>query len=546
MNSRIRQLPALISNQIAAGEVVERPASVVKELLENALDAGATAISIDIGAGGLNLIKVSDNGCGIDPEDLPLAIAAHATSKISQLSDLYEITSMGFRGEALASIASVSKLSICSRPITETHATLLSIENTRAHLSPCARSLGTTIEVRDLFFNAPVRKNFLKSERQEYLAIEALVKRFALSAPAIVLTLKHNDKPLLVIPAATCERTRLARIKKIMGKSFVEGSVYLDVERAGIAIEGFLSLPTYMRSQSDKQLIYVNHRMVKDKLLNHALKQVYNERLYPGRHPACLLYVTMPPKDVDVNVHPTKHEVRFKEPRLVHDFMTSQLSEALSTADPIRIVDTDISKPSNLQLHHSSIKREWSIPAHVQSTNDSDWILLNHQFAILKLNELNYIVDMGKLKQLRMRAMISQLSLPWASRPLLIPMKYASDKSNLVKMKQCLPLLATLGMEIELISDGQYQLKTIPLLLQSLDIQAFFNALSVYLQQDSYDQSALIDMMIDNQTIDAINLQSDERILLKEFAEKSILREPNTHDWFRLFDIDACRRFLHV
>ena len=212
MGLRIHQLSAVVANQIAAGEVIERPASVVKELLENALDSGATTMSIDIGFGGLNHVKVSDNGVGIVADDLPLAIAAHATSKITQLNDLYAITSMGFRGEALASIASISRLSLSSKPFDQEHAMTLFVEGETVRLAPCARTQGTTIDVRDLFFNAPVRKKFLKTPLQEYKAIESIVKRFALSAPAVALTLSHNDKQTLSLPSATCEQTMRLRI----------------------------------------------------------------------------------------------------------------------------------------------------------------------------------------------------------------------------------------------------------------------------------------------------------------------------------------------
>lgn len=327
--ARIHQLPAFIANQIAAGEVIERPASVVKELLENALDAGADVISIEIGFGGLNQIKISDNGVGIVAADLPLAVAAHATSKIQNLNDLYSITSMGFRGEALASIASVSRLTLSSKPALQAHAMMLQINETGVCVSPCARNQGTTVDVQDLFINAPVRKKFLKTERTEFQAIEAVVKRFALSAPAIALTLKHNGKQTLALPAVTCEQSRMLRIKKLLGKGFIDEAVYLDVEHADIRLYGWISRSMYQRSQRDKQWVYLNRRMIKDKLLHHAILQAYQHILHPGRFPACLLYLNMPVSEVDVNVHPTKHEVRFQDPRKVHDFIISSITHVL-------------------------------------------------------------------------------------------------------------------------------------------------------------------------------------------------------------------------
>ena len=337
---RIKPLSTAVANQIAAGEVIENPASVVKELLENALDAHATAITIDIGFGGLNQIKISDNGVGIFAEDLPLAIAPHATSKLSVLEDLSTLTSMGFRGEALASIASISRLTLSSKPADQDHAMMLHIDGDRPELSPCARSQGTTVDVRDLFYNAPVRRRFLKSERSEFLSIEQVVKRFALSVPEMAIQLKHNGKMVLELPAATQEQSLRVRIQRVMGKAFLETALVVDVERAGMHLTGWISGEAYQRSQNDKQWIYLNQRMVKDKLIQHAFKQAYENRLYPGRYPSCLLYLTIPTEEVDVNVHPTKHEVRFQQPRLVHDFIGSQLTQTLSAAE-LMIQNTD-------------------------------------------------------------------------------------------------------------------------------------------------------------------------------------------------------------
>lgn len=327
---RIHQLPSLIANQIAAGEVIERPASVVKELLENSLDAGSDAIMIEIGYGGLNQIKISDNGIGIVADDLPLAIAAHATSKISTLNDLYAIESMGFRGEALASIASVAKVTISSKPETQDTAMSLRVQGTEMSITPCARNQGTTIDVVDLFFNAPVRKRFLKGEKLEFQAIETVVKRFALSAPGIALTLKHNGKQILALPPAINEQTRLTRMTRIMGSKFMKNAIYLDVERGAMRLYGWISDTGFQRSQNDRQWVYINQRMVKDKLITHAIKQAYDDLLYPGRFPACVLYFSIEHGEVDVNVHPTKHEVRFQQPRLVHVFFYFTISNCIT------------------------------------------------------------------------------------------------------------------------------------------------------------------------------------------------------------------------
>ncbi|HBI21084.1 MAG TPA: DNA mismatch repair endonuclease MutL, partial [Legionella sp.] len=442
---RIQRLSALVSNQIAAGEVIERPASVVKELLENALDASADVISVEIGFGGLNQIKVSDNGTGIVADDLPLAVALHATSKISQLNDLYAIRSMGFRGEALASIASVSRLSVSSKPEHQAHAMMLQIDGIAVHCVPCARSRGTTVDVRDLFYNAPVRKKFLKSEQREYQAIEAVVKRFALSAPAVALSLIHNDKSMFALPAAPCEKTRLLRIRKLLGKAFTDDAIHLDVERAGMRLQGWVSGPDYQRSQNDKQWIYINQRMVKDKLLNHAMKQAYDGVLHPGRHPVCVLYLTIPAGEVDVNVHPTKHEVRFQQPRLVHDFMTSQMVCALASCKPVAIetptYPLEIRESHPIYTRPTPFSREREkVPAgqmRVLSDGPSyPLLVLNHAFAVVTIDGLHYLLDIERLQQHHLSQQLDAQTYPLASRPLLLPVRYATDTLMLASLER--------------------------------------------------------------------------------------------------------------
>lgn len=329
MGINIQQLSPELANQIAAGEVVERPASIVKELLENAADAKATNVRVSIGYGGLNAIVIEDNGQGIVREDLALAVAPHATSKIEVLNDLYCIQSMGFRGEALASIASVSRLSITSKPQAQSDAYQLSCREGKWRTRPCARDGGTTVSVMDIFYNAPVRKKFLKSAKSEFLYIEQVVKRFALAQPQIAITLEHDDKTVLQLPAAKQRPSLFKRVEKILGKPFFQSAIDISCARANMRIHGWVSALDFQRSQPDKQFVYVNQRMVRDKLLMHAFKQAYEGQLHPGRHPACVLYIELPSEEVDVNVHPTKHELRFTQPRLVHDFIFSSIKERL-------------------------------------------------------------------------------------------------------------------------------------------------------------------------------------------------------------------------
>lgn len=335
---RINRLSPRLANQIAAGEVVERPASVVKEVLENSLDAGATRLDIDIEQGGIKLMRIRDNGCGIYRDDLPLALSRHATSKIADLDDLENIASLGFRGEALASISSVSRLSLSSKAEDEADSAGWKVategQDMETKLEPVAHPQGTTVEVRDLFFNTPARKKFLKTEKTEFSRIEEVVKRLALSRFDVQFTLQHNQRAIHQLRKAVTDVEIQRRVGLVCGPAFVENSVYVDVEAAGLRLWGWVSLPTFSRSQADLQYFYVNGRIIRDKLVAHAVKQAYRDVLFHGRHPAYVLYLELPASGVDVNVHPTKHEVRFRDSRLVHDFLFSSLQKALAEVRP--------------------------------------------------------------------------------------------------------------------------------------------------------------------------------------------------------------------
>jgi DNA mismatch repair protein MutL len=335
---RINLLSQRLANQIAAGEVVERPASVVKELIENSLDAGATRIEIDVDQGGVKLLRIKDNGQGIHKEDLALALSRHATSKIAELEDLEAIASLGFRGEALASISSVSRLSMVSKAEIGDDASGWRVEaegqDMNARLSPAVHGQGTTVEVRDLFFNTPARKKFLKTEKTEFSRIDEIVKRIALSRFDVQFNLNHNQRAIHNLLPAKLEQEKQRRVGLVCGPSFVENSVRVDLEGAGLRLSGWVSLPTFSRSQADLQYFYVNGRIIRDKLVTHAIKQAYRDVLFHGRHPAYVLYFECDPATVDVNVHPTKHEVRFREGRLIHDFLFSSLHKALAQVKP--------------------------------------------------------------------------------------------------------------------------------------------------------------------------------------------------------------------
>ncbi|MDI1231048.1 MAG: DNA mismatch repair endonuclease MutL [Methylobacter sp.] len=333
---RIHSLPTQLINQIAAGEVVERPSSVVKELVENCFDAGASQVIIEIEQGGSRLIKIRDNGCGIVKEDLPLALSRHATSKISSLKDLEQVVSMGFRGEALPSISSVSRLTLISRISDADCAWRVNADGTEQDFNPQPdpHPQGTTIEVRDLFYNTPARRKFLKTEKTEFAHIETLIKRMALSRFDIGFSLSHNQKEILTLKPAATDSEQQQRIAGICGSAFIENSITIDFAASGLQLTGWVGLPTFSRSQQDMQFFYVNGRLVRDKLVSHAVKQAYQDVLFHGRHPVFVLYLTLDPTLVDVNAHPAKLEVRFREGRLVHDFLFSALHRSLANLRP--------------------------------------------------------------------------------------------------------------------------------------------------------------------------------------------------------------------
>jgi DNA mismatch repair protein MutL len=327
----IKALPEHLINQIAAGEVVERPASVVKELVENSLDAGADRIDVHIEQGGTRLIRVQDDGCGIAADELMLALSRHATSKITSLQDLEAVLSMGFRGEALPSIASVSRLNLVSR--VEAGSSGWQTDGSQP-AKPASMRRGTLIEVRDLFYNTPARRKFLKTEKTEFGHIETQLKRLAMARSQVRLSLHHNGREVFSLPAARDEAERARRLGLLLGKGFVENALSFEQTAAGLRVYGWLGLPVFSRSQADMQYFYVNGRMVRDKLVSHAVRQGYQDVLYQGRHPAYVIFLEMDPTRVDVNVHPAKSEVRFRDGRLVHDFLFRSLHQVLAETGP--------------------------------------------------------------------------------------------------------------------------------------------------------------------------------------------------------------------
>ena len=326
----IRQLPDTLINQIAAGEVVERPASVVKELVENALDAGARRIDIDLEEGGVRLIRIRDDGAGIEADELPLAVSRHATSKIASMEDLESVATLGFRGEALPSVASVSRFAMTSRRPHAAHGAMLQVlGGAVGQVTPQPHPPGTTVEVRDLFYNVPARRKFLRAERTEFSHIDEWLRSLALARPDVELRVSHNGKASRRWKG-DIELLGEARLHEAVGEEFARNALRVEHAGAGLRLHGWIAQPGYNRASGDQQYLYVNGRSVRDRNIAHAVRQAYSDVLFHGRHPAYVLFLELDPRGVDVNVHPAKHEVRFRESRLVHDFTYRALHEALA------------------------------------------------------------------------------------------------------------------------------------------------------------------------------------------------------------------------
>ena len=336
LTPRIQRLPPQLISQIAAGEVVERPASVIKELLENSLDAGATRISVEVEQAGIRLIRVRDNGSGIPPDDLTLALARHATSKIASFDDLQRVASLGFRGEALPSIASVSRLTLTSRVAGQENGWRVSGDggDTMDKPAPAPHPIGATVEIRDLFFNVPARRKFLRSERTEFGHIEECVRRLALSRFAVGFSLWHHQRAVLSLDPVPDQAGWAQRVAELCGREFIAASVFIDHQETGLRLWGWIGLPEASRAQTDLQNFFVNGRPVRDRVLSHALRQAYQDVLYRDRHPAATIYLELDPVALDVNAHPAKQEVRFRESPAVHEFVRRTVKAALADMRP--------------------------------------------------------------------------------------------------------------------------------------------------------------------------------------------------------------------
>ena len=504
---QIQVLSSQLINQIAAGEVIERPASVVKELLENSLDAGARAIEVDIESGGSRRIRVRDNGSGMAQEDIPLALSRHATSKITSLDDLEQISSLGFRGEALPSIASVSRLKLSSRsPEADSGWSVHSNgSETVPDTAPVAHPVGTTVDVQDLFYNTPARRKFMRTETTEFKQIEQVVRRIALSCFPVEVKLQHNQRPVFHLPSAQTREEQERRLARVCGKAFMEQAVYVEHAGAGLALRGWIASPTFSRSQPDLQFFYVNNRMVRDKLVTHAVRQAYADVLFHGRHPAYVLFLELDPTLVDVNAHPTKHEVRFRDSRLVHDFLYRTLHEALAQirpdeelpaprpSRPLHELNSQAgpgSAPSQTRLalgvreqmagYAALHPRPVNTPGAGAATPAGEYPLgfalaQLHGVYILAQNAAGLVlVDMHAAHE---RITYEGLKASFAgegirSQPLLVPVTLAVSQREADVCETRRAWFAELGFEIDRLGPEQLVVRQVPVLLHATDIEA--------------------------------------------------------------------------
>lgn len=561
--ARVKILPDHLINQIAAGEVIERPASVVKELLDNSIDAGASRIIIDIDQGGVALIRVKDNGIGIHHDDLPLALTRHATSKIRSLDDLRKLVSLGFRGEALPSIASISRTTIMSRLKDEDHAWMIKSEGRSDHsqIEPVSHPQGTTVEVRDLFFNVPARRKYLRTERTEFYQIQQLVRHFAIAHPEIAVRLTHNGRQVLDVKLVS-DRESPTRVTDIYGKKFMQNSIRLDSQTRDYCLSGWIGKPEIARTMNDSQFFCLNGRCIRDKRINHAIQQAFQDRLPVGRYAVYALNLSIDPAMVDVNVHPAKTEVRFREGRSVHDFIYSALHQALS--DP-QLPTIEKSMPGNSstpstrlsQTTHISDARGRSNQVVKETANryrSNPVLMKKWQEQPLKMADKSsqgdrignviwfkkgdhlLLVDIKKATTFLCEKKLLEQSV--LSRPLLFPYRFTVDKTSADRMKKNTEILEQLGIRI-FNDNHQWQLRQLPAVISIDDPDEFIESLIATIQDTQQDlKKSLITLL----TKYAVDQQDEKRLLeqigcLKESDQKIFIRKLSEKDLQKLIDI---------
>jgi len=489
--SSIRVLPELLVSQIAAGEVVERPASALKELLENSLDAGARGIEVQLAGGGTKLIKLTDDGAGIPRDELPLALARHATSKIASLDDLERVASLGFRGEALASIAAVSRLTLTSRRRGDKHGWTVSASGAEvSKAAPAPLAAGTSIDVRELYFNTPARRKFLKSEATEYAHCEEAFRRIALSRPDVAFTLQHNARNRYHLKPQALR----SRIGAVLGEAFHAGALQLDESSAGLRLYGAAGLPAHAQASRDAQYCFVNGRFVRDRLIAHAIRQAYQDVLHHGQHPSFVLFLEIDPARVDINVHPTKSEVRFRDARGVHQFVFHALNKALAgavagataershaaapdpafAAQPARQAAMALAAAEPSAFYETLFGRpEPAAPLPDEQEAPLGFALaqLSGVYVLAQNRHGLVIVDMHaaheRIMYERLKGALDQREIPM--QPLLVPVTFAAEALDVATVEEHADVLRTIGFDIAAASPTSLIVRAIPALLADAD-----------------------------------------------------------------------------
>jgi DNA mismatch repair protein MutL len=487
--SSIRILPELLISQIAAGEVVDRPASALKELLENSLDAGARALSVQLAGGGMKLIKVADDGGGIPREELALALARHATSKITSLEDLERVSSLGFRGEALASIAAVSRLTLTSRRAGEKHGWTVTASGADvSKAAPAPLAAGTSIEVRDLYFNTPARRKFLKSEATEFAHCEEAFRRIALSRPEVAFTLQHNVRAQRHFGPQSLR----GRIGAVLGEDFHAGALELDESSAGLRLHGAVGLPAHARASRDEQYCFVNGRFVRDKLIAHAIRQAYQDVLHHQQYPSFVLFLEIDPAQVDVNVHPTKTEVRFRDARGVHQFIFHALNKALAgavagatpvrstfaapgiAAQPIRQAAMALGAAEPMAFYETLFRRPESaapLPEAEEAPLGFALAQLSGVYVLAQNRDGLVIVDMHaaheRIVYEQLKGALDRREIPM--QPLLVPVTFSTEALDVATVEEHAEVLRTIGFDIAAASPTSLIVRAVPALLADAD-----------------------------------------------------------------------------
>jgi len=541
LTQRIHKLSTALANQIAAGEVINRPASVVKELLENSLDAGASDIKLDIRKGGRLLISVQDNGHGIHPDDLPLALAQHATSKLVTQMDLERINTLGFRGEALSSIASVSRLKLASRIADEEYGCTIDISPGDAlpEQSPTGMTVGTSVEVRDLFFNTPARRKFLRTDNTEFFHIREIVRRVALSRYDVSFHLKHNNKTILQCSGK--QKNFAERAQAIFGEKFLANSFELDYERNGLRLWGWFGHPEIARNQVDQQYFYLNGRVIRDKQVNHAVRMATQDHLYTGKHAVYILFMEMDVSLVDVNVHPAKHEVKFRQARDVHDFIFSALMQACEARNIQQQntqeynaqgldIQEQVAQYSFTQNYDENSATQSSFRSRPYASNSNKYrdkfssdsnniLLIENRYLIMQMEGEILLIDVPLCQQI---VVLSKLKNDFATngircRPLLVPLTMNLSVEDADFIESNPHAFESFGLKIERAAPDSLLIREIPLLLEFADIISLIHDMMPLIKSDKSSEE-IINMMSWHVN-DAGFIDSDKQIVTQLMLE---------------------------